>query len=125
MMLVAVPALAEGEYSMPVKGGHGGTPKPPVVNPVVEPSSGGGGSAGLYSVLPRVAFFSQDGNTVYVLGSKFGFIFLEYEDGSRIYSDGAVFHTLIGKEGKATLWYVAVNSNGYEWKKMFISEIEI
>lgn len=115
--LFALPAMAE---ELPIKGGS--ITHPPVrPNPINHSVISGGMGGGLYSLLPRVASpLYINGNSVSFLGSRWGYALVEYTDGTVVKeSNLSVYHTMV-VNGHGTVWFVAVNDNGYEWAKLFV-----
>jgi len=97
-------------------------PAPPPA-PSETPSVGGGG--GYVDHSPKLtSTISKQESTYNFLTGDFGFAYFESITGERIYEmDYATYHT-IKTDGKGTIYFVQIDSNGYEHKALKVLDIE-
>jgi hypothetical protein len=98
----------------------------PTPSPTPSPSIGGGGFT---DNSPRVTsrIIQQEwlpATTYQFLTGQFGFAYFESITGERIYEmDYCTYHT-IDTKGAGTIYFVQIDSNGYEHKALKVLEIE-
>ena len=100
-------------------------PNDPVIPYPVEPTSsvlrGRGGNA---YFKPMVSSEIIKTNTYNFLTSQFGYAYFEGDNGKRIYENNYVTYHTVKTEGKGTIYFVQVNSNGYTYDPIWVLDIE-